>query len=347
MKKFTILLSLVFTLTTLFSQDLIVKKDASEIKAKVIEILPDQIKYKKFELLSGPLYNIPINEVFMVIYKNGDREVYHKGGEKKFINKKLPQKTQTQTQKQNNSKILKEEPEFNEPFIQIGLSGGYQTSQDFKSGAKDAFVTSTVGHPFFGVPVMLNIAKFWTLHSGLYYYKIGSNFDKEAEYLNEENFGYENMRAEGNVTHMFSYLVIPFKSSLRIHFTKTVEFNIGMCMSWGKGIGAKVTHDWSRWEVDSQGNQISSTIETFNQEVDLEYGDPTIDNPDELFYDYLEYKIMPSRFSFSFEAGLRIKKIMISATIWALTTETKLHYLDQDVSSSNRQLRIGLSYFFN
>ncbi len=58
-----------------FCQDIIIKKDKTELKAKVIEIGDDKIKYKKWELQDGPLYSINKTEVFMIIYMNGQREI--------------------------------------------------------------------------------------------------------------------------------------------------------------------------------------------------------------------------------------------------------------------------------
>jgi hypothetical protein len=60
-----------------FSQDLILKKNGDEIKSKVVEILKTEIKYKKFENLSGPVYSIDITEVFMVRYENGSKDVFN------------------------------------------------------------------------------------------------------------------------------------------------------------------------------------------------------------------------------------------------------------------------------
>lgn len=58
--------------------DIIYKKDGTEIKSKVIEITDYSIKYKKYEQLDGPVRNIPIKDAFMIIYKNGKREVFKK-----------------------------------------------------------------------------------------------------------------------------------------------------------------------------------------------------------------------------------------------------------------------------
>jgi hypothetical protein len=56
------------------SQDIIIKKDKTEIKSKVVEITEEKIKYHKWEMKDGPLYNISKSDVFMIIYQNGQRE---------------------------------------------------------------------------------------------------------------------------------------------------------------------------------------------------------------------------------------------------------------------------------
>lgn len=69
-----ILATISFTLAAK-AQDIIVKLDKSEIRCKVAEITPETIKYKKWEMPDGPLYNIARSDVFMIIYANGQREV--------------------------------------------------------------------------------------------------------------------------------------------------------------------------------------------------------------------------------------------------------------------------------
>lgn len=64
--------------STLFAQDVIVKKDGSTILSKVYEIGKKDIKYKKFSNLNGPIYNISIKEVFSVNYENGEKDLFDK-----------------------------------------------------------------------------------------------------------------------------------------------------------------------------------------------------------------------------------------------------------------------------
>lgn len=58
------------------AQDIITLKTGEEIKAKVVEIEPSVVKYKKWENLSGPAYSLNKSEVFMVQYENGSKEVF-------------------------------------------------------------------------------------------------------------------------------------------------------------------------------------------------------------------------------------------------------------------------------
>jgi hypothetical protein len=63
---------------TFFSQDIIFKKDAEEIQAKVIEIGVNDIKYKKFSNPNGPTYVVSKNDLFLIKYENGEKDVFNK-----------------------------------------------------------------------------------------------------------------------------------------------------------------------------------------------------------------------------------------------------------------------------
>jgi len=53
---------------SVFGQDIIIKNDKTEIKAKVIEIQEGYIRYYLFDQQNRPIRNIGIKDVFMVIY---------------------------------------------------------------------------------------------------------------------------------------------------------------------------------------------------------------------------------------------------------------------------------------
>ncbi len=71
-----LVLLILFTGSIAKGQDIIMKKNGDEIKAKVEEVLATEIKYRKFENLTGPLYSIAKTEVFMIKYENGSKDVF-------------------------------------------------------------------------------------------------------------------------------------------------------------------------------------------------------------------------------------------------------------------------------
>lgn len=76
MKPLALLTIFLFLSTLLTAQDIIVKNDKTEIKAKVLEIQEAEIKYKRFDFLDGPVYSIPKQSVFIILYENGRRESF-------------------------------------------------------------------------------------------------------------------------------------------------------------------------------------------------------------------------------------------------------------------------------
>ena len=61
---------------TAAAQDLIVKTDATKIEAKVIEITPEAVRYKRFSNPDGPTYVLPVKEIHYIQYANGEKEYY-------------------------------------------------------------------------------------------------------------------------------------------------------------------------------------------------------------------------------------------------------------------------------
>jgi len=90
MKRILFLLLIGLSSNLIFAQDIIVKTNGDEIKSKILEITSETIKYKEYEFQDGPIRNINISEVFMVIYENGEREM--------FKNKSVPQTIESQNQ---------------------------------------------------------------------------------------------------------------------------------------------------------------------------------------------------------------------------------------------------------
>lgn len=60
---------------TITAQDIIIKNDRTELKSKVEEITDTHIRYRKWENINGPIYNMNKAEVFMILHANGEREM--------------------------------------------------------------------------------------------------------------------------------------------------------------------------------------------------------------------------------------------------------------------------------
>lgn len=59
-----------------FAQDIMIQKDGDEIEVTVIKISNNEVEYKKWSNPDGPSYTIPKSEVFMIKYKNGEKDVF-------------------------------------------------------------------------------------------------------------------------------------------------------------------------------------------------------------------------------------------------------------------------------
>lgn len=105
MKKISLLIVVLFITICASAQDIIYKVDGNEIKAKVIEITTDAIKYKNFEQKENPLLTIPISQVFMVIYEGGEKEVFKSKKQEIPIKTQIPNDVPSSNISKNNISI--------------------------------------------------------------------------------------------------------------------------------------------------------------------------------------------------------------------------------------------------
>ena len=61
---------------TLQAQDLITKKDGTDITAKILEVSPNAIKYKDWSNLDGPTFILRTSDVLIVRYENGQNQLF-------------------------------------------------------------------------------------------------------------------------------------------------------------------------------------------------------------------------------------------------------------------------------
>jgi len=75
------------------AQDIIILKDGNTIAAKVSEISPTEIRYKRFDNLDGPTIVIPADRVLSIRYQNGTQEIIN--ADTKTVQKNTQTKPET------------------------------------------------------------------------------------------------------------------------------------------------------------------------------------------------------------------------------------------------------------
>lgn len=79
MNKTNYLINLVIIIlitSSINAQDKIFLKSGENIEAKILEVNVDEVKYKKITNIEGPIFSMPKKEIHMVIYENGESEIF-------------------------------------------------------------------------------------------------------------------------------------------------------------------------------------------------------------------------------------------------------------------------------
>ena len=134
MKKTLSVCILLFFLTALNAQDIIVLRDATEIEAKVIEVTDAQISYKRFDNPDGPMYRKNTSDVLFVKYANGTKEVFNASASATATpNLNLTENpTKRSKKKEPKNKDSLKLADFERPIIKRPIFNGYVgVSSDF------------------------------------------------------------------------------------------------------------------------------------------------------------------------------------------------------------------------
>ena len=79
MKKiFLIILCVVGAFNFSDAQDVLIMNNGTEMKVKVQELTVNEVKFKKWENIDGPLYTLLKNDIFMIKYENGTKDTFVK-----------------------------------------------------------------------------------------------------------------------------------------------------------------------------------------------------------------------------------------------------------------------------
>jgi hypothetical protein len=251
MNKFYLILLCTLFFNTVQSQDVIIKTDQSEIKAKVIEILEDKIKYKKWERLDGPVYNISVDDVFMILYKNGDREFFNQ------------QKTtpQTETNTNQNSQTT---------TAMANIFGGQQ-QQQAQTPTPTQTPTNTVDNRFYYPDLgRLNIgfgndgsSEASTFAIGLVASQAFSNVKQESFEIEYGGYGlFSNIEVPGASSNTS---IFAFSLALNYGYYLTDQFKISSGLGYYYGFGTV------SFESDFGNSEEEVTVNGLYYNVNLDY----------------------------------------------------------------------------
>lgn len=78
MKRFILLFALLFAgILWADAQDIITTKKGEDIKAKVVEVGMDEVRYIKADNPDGPVYVIRRSDLLIIRYNNGDKDIFY------------------------------------------------------------------------------------------------------------------------------------------------------------------------------------------------------------------------------------------------------------------------------
>jgi len=122
MKNFILALGM-FSAMVSFAQDTIFTRSGEVIPAKVYEITPTEIKYKKPSNPDGPMYVTSKENVTLIEYKNGSKDVFQQTAvDDVYNNSNQGNQNQDNTVSRQRSVNVVVAP----PSIVIGRSWGYR-----------------------------------------------------------------------------------------------------------------------------------------------------------------------------------------------------------------------------
>lgn len=185
MKKILIILACSLSVIS-NAQDIITKTNGDELKAKVTEITKDEIKYKRFDNPEGPVFILNRNEVFMIKYENGTKDIFTTSSD----SQKQPGNVQA---KNASSEIKPFKPAlYGGMSLPVGAFGS-ETDED-GSAAKTGFC---FGH--YGLIGLNNeqIFFYYDLSFNLNPYKVSALIPYQSPYP-PYNISYELLEVKGN-----------------------------------------------------------------------------------------------------------------------------------------------------
>lgn len=190
MKKImTFILVMTAAIGTLSAQDLIVFTDGEETQVRVIEISDNEIGYRLWSNLEGPLRKVSVSKVFMIKYENGTKETFTTvstaADRPSYTPSYVPQRSVPKERDHRFVIGARLRPQMNILIVESGYAN--RTSYSGDSGYRMAAAVGVVGNWYF----TKNIRNPWHLHAGIEYSPEGGNlvesgYNIRADYINYE-----------------------------------------------------------------------------------------------------------------------------------------------------------------
>ena len=117
MKKLLIVLLFLCSFSA-FAQDVIEKKDGSKIECRIRKVKEDKVTYKRWTDLKGMVYSLPLSEISVIYYENGEiLELEEQDEVEEVISELEPSPQQNDqydgTQSMSDAKLLELDEELN------------------------------------------------------------------------------------------------------------------------------------------------------------------------------------------------------------------------------------------
>ena len=167
-KTFLILLAVIGIGTYSMAQDVITLKNGDEIKAIVSDIGTDEVKYKKWDNKTGPTYTMKKNEVFMIKYENGSKDVF------------------SEVEKQDNSTSESKSIGTKDNSISESINNDIETVYlpENVQNRKDVYVRA--GKPYYGTQVKIT----HTDNKYIYFIKYKRNEKEKHRKINQRKIAF-------------------------------------------------------------------------------------------------------------------------------------------------------------
>lgn len=170
---YTTLILVFASILSFKAQDMLVKSDGTIVKAKIIEIGEDVIKYKKADNPDGPVYSISTENLTSINYENGTVEKF--GGSKKVAKKNEDNEDEdSEAEEKTKKNPILEDEQMKKTIEGIAKDVGEQLLRSCANGKIDNSSTSVYWDATFkdaitgdiNIPIITTWKPKWTDGSG-------------------------------------------------------------------------------------------------------------------------------------------------------------------------------------